>query len=246
VSLTPLIHLEAELRGLKEGDTVALGDADRHHLRAVLRLPAGAEVEVSDGAGGHAPAVLGEGEGVVLVADASFTPPPRPRLHVVQALPKGRKMDDVVRAGVELGLDRLVPVAAARSVTRLEGARAAKAVDRWRAVARSASEQSRRRHRPEITGIVGTHDLHPTGVWLLAQPSAATGLPAALERALSEAEAEEITLAVGPEGGWSPEEGRQLAARGAVPVHLGASVLRTEHAAAAGLAAIGALSGRWD
>jgi 16S rRNA (uracil1498-N3)-methyltransferase len=242
VSLTPFVHVDVALRDRRSGDALVLDDGDRHHLRAVLRLPAGAEVEVSDGAGGHAPAVLGEDGEVVLAADATVTPPPRPRLQVAQALPKGRKMDDVVRACVELGVDRVLPVAADRSVTRLEGDRAAKAVGRWRSVARAASEQARRRHRPEVADIVTSAELRPDAAWLLAHPSAAVGLHAVLAELAGEPT---ITVAVGPEGGWSSAEERRLLGLGVRGVHLGAHVLRTEHAAAAALAVLAAGTGRW-
>jgi 16S rRNA (uracil1498-N3)-methyltransferase len=243
VSLTPFVHVDVPLHDRRSGEALVLDDGDRHHLRAVLRLPPGARVEVSDGAGGHAPAVLGGDGEVVLAADATVTPPPRPRLDVVQALPKGRKMDDVVRACVELGVDRLLPVAADRSVTRLDGARAAKAVGRWRAVARAASEQARRRHRPEVADIVASAEVHPDAAWLLALPSAGVGLPAVLPELADEAR---ITVAVGPEGGWSSEEERRLLATGGRAVHLGDHVLRTEHAAPAALAVLAAGTGRWD
>jgi 16S rRNA (uracil1498-N3)-methyltransferase len=156
----------------------------------------------------------------------------------------------VVRTCVELGLDRLTPVAGARSVTRLQGARATKAVARWRAVARSASEQSRRLHRPEVEDVTATRDLDVGGAWLLAHPGGDVGLPAALERWVGSPESapstpETITLAVGPEGGWSSDEVRWLVEAGAQPVHLGPSVLRTEHAAGAALAVIAAWTGRW-
>jgi 16S rRNA (uracil1498-N3)-methyltransferase len=248
VSLTPLVHVDAPLEGRCAGDAVELSDAEGHHLRTVLRLGAGAEVELADGRGGHGTGVLGPGGEVRLRTDAATRPRPRPRLELLQALPKGRKMDEVVRSCVELGLDRLVPVAATRCVTRLEGPRAAKAVERWDAVARSACQQSRRVHRPEIAGVVAVDALRPHGTWLLAHPEAGEGLPAALDAEVAahdEPGPELVSIAIGPEGGWSDEEVDALVAAGARAVHLGAGVLRTEHAAAAALAVISARTGRW-
>jgi hypothetical protein len=83
------------------------------------------------------------------------TPAPRPVLRVAQGLPKGRKLDEVVRVCTELGVDELVPVAADRCVVRLDERKAAKAVERWDAVARSASEQARRPFRPRVTPVTG-------------------------------------------------------------------------------------------
>lgn len=249
MSLTPLVHVDGSLAGRGAGETLELGDDDRHHLRSVLRLPVGAEVELADGLGGHATATLQEAGEVRLTADVTVVPPAVPRLRLAQALPKGRKMDEVVRACVELGLDELLPVAAERSVTRLDGPRAEKALGRWRAVARSASEQSRRRHRPRIASPVAVGDLAPSDSWLVAHPGAGRSLPTVAQEVLGgsrEALAvESVTVAVGPEGGWSPAEVAELEAGGARVVHLGAGVLRTEHAAAAALAVLSAVSGRW-
>lgn len=248
MSLTPLVHLDASLEGLRPGGAVALDDAAAHHLRRVLRLPAGAEVEVSDGRGGHATATLDPSGALHLVQAPTHTPAPRPALAVAQALPKGRKMDEIVRVGVELGLDRLVPVAAERCVSRPTGQRAEKAVQRWRAVARAACEQARRRHRPEIATIVTPDALAVDGSWLVAHPDARESLPAtltALGACDPDGGPDALTVAVGPEGGWTDAEVAALVDAGARPVRLGSTVLRTEHAAAAALAVCAALNGRW-
>jgi 16S rRNA (uracil1498-N3)-methyltransferase len=245
VSLVPYLHLGVTLAGGQAGDRLALEPAARHHLTRVLRLRDGADVEVSDGRGGHAAARLTDGE-VVLTAGAVVTPPPRPSLTVAQALPKGRKLDEVVRQVTELGADRIVPVAAARSVTRLAGDRADRAVERWAAVARAAAEQARRPWLPEIApatdagALVGSL---PTGSRVLV---AHVGGELALPDAVAGCDAAHLAVAVGPEGGWSEEEVEAFVADGAVPVGLGPAVLRTEHAAAAALAVLGALAGRWS
>lgn len=241
MSLTPFVHLDTELRGRRVGEVVPLSAAERHHLERVLRLSVGAVVEVADGAGGSASAEL-TAEGVTLTADPIVAAPSRPALEVAQALTKGRKVDEVVRAVTELGADTIVPVQAARSVARLDPARAAKAVERWQAVARSACEQSRRVHRPRIAPPCRPDQLvDGAAVLLIAAPTGAP-LPDHLD-ALRGAAA--VRLAVGPEGGWTDDEVAHLADRGARVVGLGPTVLRTEHAAAAALAVLAAGLGRW-
>ena len=242
MSLTPLVHVDQPLAGAVAGDVVALTDRERHHLRSVLRLPTGAEVEVSDGDGGLAAGEL-TSDGVRLHADAVDVARPWPALQVAQALPKGRKLDEVVRVGAELGMDALVPVVAERSVKRPEGARADKALARWAAVARAACEQARRAHRPTLSPITAVADLAVDDGWLVAHPGAEQPLPAVLEELTGRRGP--VTIAVGPEGGWSDAEVAALCDAGARMVHLGPTVLRTEHAAAAALAVMGAALGRW-
>lgn len=226
------------LDGATAGQAVALPkDADKH-LRTVLRLGAGAPVVLADGEGATAPAHL-TGDAAELAEDVTVEPEPRPSLHVLQGLAKGRKVDDVVRTLTELGVDRVTPIAAERSVVKLTGPKADKAVERWRAVARAASEQSRRARAPRIDAPATVKqvvaDLSGAHV-VVAHVGATVPLADALEAA---PEADRLVLAVGPEGGWTDAEVERLVSAGAVAASLGRSVLRTEHAAPA-LAAISA------
>ena len=257
MSLTPFVHLDGEIQGCASGDVVPLGDGERHHLARVLRLAPGATIEVSDGRGGMVPAVLGDGA-VRLTGSVTYEPVPRPKLYVLQGLPKGRKMDEVVRQSTELGVDGVVPVVAERSVVRLEGERAVAAVRRWRAVARAAAEQSRRPWRPTVADVTSLSELPSR--WrtasggeralFVAHPGE-RGLPGALERRREAgsrhvSDLASVGVAIGPEGGWSEHELVSLRSWGAELVGLGAGVMRTEHAAAAALAALCALLGRWE
>jgi 16S rRNA (uracil1498-N3)-methyltransferase len=248
VSLLPYVHLDADLAGTEAGAVVPVDPEAGHHLSRVLRLRDGAALEVSDGRGSAAPARL-EGDRVKLTADATTSPVPHPTLTVVQGLPRSRKLDEVVRQVSELGADRIVPVAAERSVTRLEGARAGRAVGRWQAVARAAAEQSRRPWRPEITEVVPVGRVTaalPAGTRLLvAHVGAPVPLPDVIGVLTADATAH-VAIAVGPEGGWSDGEVTAFVDAGADVVGLGPTVLRTEHAAAAALAVLAALGGRWS
>jgi 16S rRNA (uracil1498-N3)-methyltransferase len=245
VSLVPFVHVDTRLAGRTAGERLELAAGDRHHLRTVLRLRPGAEVVLSDGQGAAVGAELSE-DAVVLRVDPVVEPPPRPTLRVAQGLPKGRKLDDVVRVCAELGVDTIVPVAARRSVTRLEGARSAKAVERWQAVARAASEQARRVWRPTVTEVrppTGIVDGEPAGAAVLVAHPGGEPLPHLLDGL---GDRSTVTVAVGPEGGWDDAEVAAWVERGATLVGLGPTVLRTEHAAAAAIAVLAAGLGRWD
>lgn len=256
VSLVPFLHVDEELVEAEAGAEVALDRDTRHHLARVLRLTEGAPLEVSDGRGNAAPAQLA-GDRAVLTGPAVATPHPHPRLIVAQGLPRSRKLDEVIRQVAELGADRIVPVAAARSVTRLDADRAERAVARWTTIGRSAAEQSRRPWRPVVDPVVGARDLVaalPAGTRLLvAHVGAAVALPDAVVPPAGDAAAPHaargpaaLAVAIGPEGGWDDDEVTAFVDAGATAVGLGPTVLRTEHAAAAALAVLAAVSGRWS
>lgn len=245
MAVDPFVLLDPGALGTGgSADVVALPADVTTHLRTVLRLEPGAAVVLADGAGVSGPAVLLD-EGARLTGPLRQVPAPRPTVHVLQGLAKGRKVDEVIRTLTELGVDRVTPIAAARSVTRLDGAKQTKAVARWEAVARSACEQARRSRVPRIdapmtvTGVCA--ELGGADV-VVAHVGATEGLSEALAAGGA---GDRLVLAVGPEGGWTDEEVARFRSAGARVAGMGPTVLRTEHAAPA-LAAVVAFSlGRW-
>lgn len=232
---TPVFLVDA----LPAGPDATLTGPEGHHAATVRRLRAGEAVRLSDGRGGIADCtVTAAGPAGLTLAVAGITrlDPPRLRFVLVQALAKGDRGELAVELATELGVDEIVPWAAARSVTRWEGARGAKALERWRATAREAAKQSRRAWVPTVTDPVTTKQLAPRGGFVLHE---------AAERTLTAAplpEQGEIVIVVGPEGGVTDEE---LATLAATPVRLGDEVLRTSTAGAAALAVLSARTGRW-
>jgi 16S rRNA (uracil1498-N3)-methyltransferase len=237
------VLVDTSLADVGAGADVVLPDAAAHHLSRVLRLRDGAAIEVSDGAGHRADAVLtATGARLTSEVDAEVAPPPA--IHVLQGLPRGRKHDDVVRMLTELGVDRITAVVAERTQSPPDAARSAKLTERWSAVARGASEQARRSRLPQVRGPVALTDALADldrATMLLAAHLGATTDPLA---ALAGSEASVVTVAVGPEGGWSPAEADHLQAAGAVLVSLGSSVVRTEHAALVLAGVVAAGTGR--
>ncbi|MFP5310218.1 MAG: RsmE family RNA methyltransferase [Actinomycetes bacterium] len=229
-----------ELADVAPGTRVVLDDDTTHHLTRVLRVRPGATVELTDGRGVHAPAVVRTDGGVELAGELVRVPPPTPTVEVVQALPKGRKLDEVWRTCTELGADVLTPVTCARSPVDVEG-KEARRLARWQAVVASAVSQSRRAWAPTVTlprpveqvlvtsgpGGAGAEDV----VAVLAHVGATTPLHEVLEG--RGAPPARVVLAVGPESGWSDAEVADAEAAGWVAARLGAPVLRTEHAAPA-------------
>jgi len=194
-------------------DAPVLADADRHHLERVLRLRAGDPVTVSDGHGGWRVCTLGavlEPAGDVIRSER-----PSPAVTVAFVPTKGERPEWAVQKLTEVGVDRIVPVAAARSVVRWGPDRAPAHVQRLRRVAREAAMQSRRTWLPEVDEVTPFASVAALPGACLAVPD---GGPPSLDRPL---------VLVGPEGGWAAEE---LEA-GLPAVALSTHVLRTETAA---------------
>jgi len=208
---------------------VVLSGDDARHLGVVLRAHPGDPVSVADGTGALLQTrVARTGEEVVLeVLERVHVPAPRPSLTVVHALPKGRKLDEVVQRLSEVGVDRLVPVHSTRSQVQLRAERAAKAVLRWRAIALAAAKQSRR---------VRTMVVADVGEWTRTLPAPAPGVvlweesTTPLRSCLAEIDATSagaLWLAIGPEGGLTEAE---VHGCGLAPASLGPTILRTETA----------------
>lgn len=243
----PFVLVDTGLAGRSVGDRVALASDQRHHLGNVLRLGDGDPVELADGTGAR---VIGSlvGGHVELTEAPRTDDVPKPVIHVLQAVPKGRKLDEVVRVLTELDVDRLTLVAAQHSIGRMDAERAAKLIVRLDAVSVAAAQQSRRSRRLAIDGPVPVERVatSPSTLLLVADPDdgdrAATG---SLVGALSGSEVATVQIAIGPEGGWRADERAWMVDQGGVTVGLGPTVLRTEHAAAAAVAVVAAVCGRW-
>lgn len=225
------------------GQPLPLEPDVQHHLGTVLRLRPGAPLIVSDGRGRHADAVH-RGDHVELAGEVTVDPEPATAIWVLQALPKARKFDDVVRVLTELGVDRITAVAAERSVAVLVGSKAERARERWQSVARAAAEQSRRSRLPVVDGPSSVAEAAAeTGHGLVAHVGAQTSLTEALTDLGDPGD--RVRIAIGPEGGWSPDEVTAWSGGGLRPVHLGPSVLRTEHAGTVVAAVVAGRLGRF-
>ena len=233
---------------LTAGRELQLPDAAAQHLLAVLRLRVGAPLVVFDGRGGEHPAQLleaGRGGARIAVGEHRAVERESPlAVTLLQGLARGERMDLVVQKATELGVTRIVPVAAARSVVQLADGRAGKRVAHWQAVAVAACEQCGRNRVPGITAPMDLVEAcrlaaaeAGTRLWAL---DAEGGAPLA---AAPPSRGERIALLVGPEGGLAEEELETAALLGFTPVRLGPRVLRTETAGPAALAALQALAG---
>jgi 16S rRNA (uracil1498-N3)-methyltransferase len=178
------------------------------------------------------------------VDDASETVAATPRIRLVQALAKGDRDELAIQAATEIGVDGVIPWAAARSITKWEGAKIAKGHERWSTIVREASKQSIRAWLPDVAPLISTKQLAAlaaTTRMLLLDPAAS----GRLTEVAVPTDDRDIVLVVGPEGGISPAELLLLEQAGASAVRLGDTVLRTSTAGPAALAILNATLGRW-
>ena len=236
---------------LHAGASLQLDEHASHHAVRVLRLTAGAALELFNGSGLRWPATLLEaranGAAVQLGDPIDARTESTLDLHLAQCLPGGDKMDWVVEKAVELGVRSLQPLQARRSVLRLDAVRAAKRLAHWQRIAIAACMQCGRDSVPEIHPVIDLErwlqvpsqpdEPDPTARRWLLSPHATGDMPPV------GTPPGRVWLLVGPEGGLAEEETARALAAGWEPLQLGPRVLRTETAGLAALAAVQARFG---
>jgi 16S rRNA (uracil1498-N3)-methyltransferase len=222
------------------GEHVAFDAAAAHHLGRVLRAGVGDVVQAVDARGDLLSVRLTgiatrRAEGLVVRREPLATESPL-RLTLAQAIPKGDKMENIVRMTTELGVTRVIPLLTARTIVRLEPARWGARLARWRRVAREAAQQSGRAAVPEIAEPtqIGAwrHDARDDGLLVCFWEDERRGLDARLPPG----PCPRATVVIGPEGGLTAEEVAGLAGAGALVAGLGPRLLRTETAGAVAVA----------
>ncbi len=220
-------------------ETPCLEGDEAKHLSQVLRIQVGATVTVFDGLGNHAEArVLSVSKQRVdlMLELAESTPTPLPDIILAQAIPKGKNMDWIVQKAVELGVSRIQPLITRHTIVSPGEDKA----EKWRRTALEACKQCGQFTIPII------EDPLPFAEWLAKRPPADLELIASLadhpenfrETLQSRPDLKSVTIAIGPEGDFSPEETATALAASFTPVTLGALVLRVETATIFCLSAI--------
>ncbi len=225
---------------------MTLSEREAHHARDVLRLVAGEIVEVFDDLGAVARAtIVSSGAGGVVVRVDEPTPDSPAmgvKLTIAAAVPKGDRAEWMIEKLSELGVERFVPLATARSVVLPEGKNKR---DRWVRVATEAAKQSRRRGVMRIDELTRLSDAlrDETAAgpcYCLSTAKDAAPVLDLFTRDTPQA----LTAFIGPEGGWTDEEIAQFDAARAIGVTLTTTILRIETAAAAIAAIVGSVRRR--
>ena len=247
--VAPLTHIghDREVMSTRLLVSAALGngadvelDGDRaHYLSRVLRARVGDRIFVFDGSGQEWPAeIVSMSKAGVRLSLGDGTNPGTEsalRIHLVQGVSRGERMDFVVQKATELGVKRITPVLTDYGVVKLTGDRAAKRQAHWQSVANSASEQCGRTRPPKVDAPL------PLKHWFGQKPAAVDTelvlIPGATTPLTAIAAPEtKVCVLIGPEGGFSDTEIDDAAVSGFEAVSLGPRVLRTETAAVAAVA----------
>jgi 16S rRNA (uracil1498-N3)-methyltransferase len=218
--------------------TATLTGEQAAHLARVLRAEPGQVFDVVAGGFLHRAEITSVAEErVVFALHEELESDTALPLHLLLAVFKFDHMEWAIEKATELGVGRITPVAARRTEKHLAQA-AAKRVDRWRRIALEASKQSRRTTVPEIADPVALKQaLEQEGSAiriLLSETEQATSLAVAL----ASVQEGDLALAIGPEGGWAPEEMALFTQYQWQPVTLGPRILRAETAAIAAIAIV--------
>jgi 16S rRNA (uracil1498-N3)-methyltransferase len=240
----PVFVVDAERLG---ADVIELSGAEGRHAVIVRRTRPGEHVVLTDTRGAGAECVVRAVSKSSLVAEVLVRhqeAPAKPRLVVVQAIPKGEHAERAVDLLTEVGVDEIIPWQSSRTIVDWRGGRADKALARWRAAARAAAKQSRRLRFSEVAPLHTTDQvvarLQYAALGLVLHESAGTAVTA--HDAPTDGE---VMLVVGPEGGLTDVELALFAAAGGRPVKLGPTVLRSSTAGAVAAAVISSRTTRW-
>jgi 16S rRNA (uracil1498-N3)-methyltransferase len=245
---------------MSTGQLIELPASIAHHAARVLRLEHGAELILFNGHGGEfrsAIAHIGRNSAIVVIEEHLATErESQLSVTLAQAMCASEKMDWIVQKAVELGVNRIQPLATKLSVVRLSVERGAKRLEHLRKVVISACEQCGRNVIPEVLPsaplqewlaqqIIYRRNLDgDAGLnsYFLLSPAAKEGLRYYSRTSRMNA----ITLLVGPEGGFARDEEESALAAGFFPLRLGPRILRAESAALVAVAAMQALWGDYQ
>lgn len=210
---------------------------DVNHMKNVLRMKIGEQVEISDGNNKKylcEVSAYEEEQAVLRIleireADTEL----KSRLCLFQGLPKNDKMDLIVQKAVELGAYEVIPVSMKRCVVKLDAKKAAKKVERWNSISESAAKQAGRSIIPKVSDVVSYREALER-----AEQMDVVLVPYELEEGMAETKkllhqiqpGQSVGIFIGPEGGFEREEVEQAIEVGAHPVTLGRRILRTETA----------------
>lgn len=233
------------ITGCPQGQTV-IGGEDGRHIARSLRMRPGEKLTLCNGDGDdflcEITDISGDDVTLDILERRDSVGEPSVQVTVYQGLPKSDKMDWIAQKSVEAGVTRLVPMMTARCVSRPDSKSAGKKRDRWQKIAEEAAKQCGRGRLPEVAMLMDFSDAvkeaAERGEIIFFYEGGGTSL-----RQLVSDDTKQVSIFIGPEGGFAEEEVALAKSYGAKIGSLGTRIFRTETAATAALAAIMALTG---
>ena len=221
-----------------QGNHIFIDGPDVNHIRNVLRMNPGEEVNVTDGSGEKvyrcAIASIGEDKVELNIMWAQEKGMELPsKIYLFQGLPKSDKMELIIQKAVELGAFQVIPVSMKRCVVKLDEKKADAKIKRWQGIAEAAANQSKRGVIPTVAPVMSYVQAVKTASEMdlkLVPYELAEGMPQTKQLIESARPGQQIAIFIGPEGGFDPEEIRLATEAGIQPITLGKRILRTETA----------------
>lgn len=221
-----------------QGNHIFIDGPDVNHIRNVLRMNPGEEVNVTDGSGEKvyrcAIASIGEDKVELNIMWAQEKGMELPsKIYLFQGLPKSDKMELIIQKAVELGVYEIIPMATARAVVKLDQKKAAAKVKRWQAISESAAKQSKRLLIPEVKEPVKFSEALELASDLdvrLIPYELAEGMDGTRRIIQSVKPGQSVAVFIGPEGGFEEAEVELAKEAGFQAITLGRRILRTETA----------------
>lgn len=215
-----------------ENNRFTLTEEDTYHITKVMRMVKDDKIEVVYQENTYickivslSPLVEAE-----IVEEIKNNQELKTQVTIVQSLVKEQKMDYILQKTVELGVDKIIPYCASRSVIKINEKKDKK-IERWKSILKEAAEQSKRIKIPEITNPINLSNLVKLSDYdikfLCTVNESSQNLKKVLSNMVSGAK---ILFVIGPEGGFTPEEEKVMIENGFLSISLGNSVLRTETA----------------
>lgn len=219
-------------------DKVKIIGSDVNHIKNVLRMKIGEEVQISDGHNGKylcgICAMSAEDVTLEILEELEIDAELPSKLYLFQGLPKGDKMEWIIQKAVELGVHEVIPVATKRAVVKLDEKKATKKVERWNGIAESGAKQSGRNRIPTVRRVMTYKEAlqYAECLDVLLIPYELADNMGQTRQVLEAIKpGQSVGVFIGPEGGFETEEVELARNCGAKAITLGKRILRTETAA---------------
>lgn len=210
---------------------------DVNHIKNVLRMKIGEEIEVNDGTSNKYLGCVSEMSSDEIIVDIQSVSTSDTELasaiHLFQGLPKGDKMELIVEKAVELGVKSIIPMETKRAIVKLDDKKKHKKLEKWNSVALSAAKQSARGCVPTVEAVMTIGNAFEMAKELdhvLVPYELAKGMNDTKEAIDRIKQGDSVGIFIGPEGGFDEKEIEKALATGAKPISLGSRILRTETA----------------
>lgn len=218
-------------------DNIWIEGSDVNHIKNVLRMKIGEELQISDGNNKQylcEIVSMTSDEICVSVKEELSTDTELPsKIYLFQGLPKSDKMEFIVQKAVELGAYEIIPVETKRAVVKLDDKKATKKVERWNSIAEGGAKQSGRNVVPKVKPVMTYKDAFQYAKELdvvLIPYELAEGMEETRQIIADICPGQSVGIFIGPEGGFETSEVEYALAQGAKAITLGKRILRTETA----------------